>query len=154
MSSMRSTPYIHIYSRSDDVTGSCSLVTAYLSNKKTIRFLVDCGAFQGQAGAAGRRQDRYVRNIRGQYGLRGHIRRLLAGRGALCRRGAGSVRRRSFREPCRKPPQYPRTPACLKIRYTYTGNRDQRADKLLYCLVKIGRSASAGNGLPAKDRSN
>ena len=48
MSSMRSTPYIHIYSRNDDVTGSCSLVTSHLSNKRTIRFLVDCGAFQGQ----------------------------------------------------------------------------------------------------------
>ena len=48
MGSMRSTPYIQIYNRSDDVTGSCSLVTSYLSNNRTIRFLVDCGAFQGQ----------------------------------------------------------------------------------------------------------
>lgn len=40
-------PYIHFYGRHKGVTGSCFLCSAHLPDKTNIRFLVDCGNFQG-----------------------------------------------------------------------------------------------------------
>ena len=47
MSLMKNKPYVHIYTRSSGVTGSCMLVSVHFSNKKNVRFLLDCGSFQG-----------------------------------------------------------------------------------------------------------
>ena len=39
--------YVHLYGRHKGVTGSCFLGSVHFPNKKNVRFLVDCGSFQG-----------------------------------------------------------------------------------------------------------
>ena len=39
--------YLHLYGRHKGVTGSCFLGSVHFPNKKNLRFLVDCGNFQG-----------------------------------------------------------------------------------------------------------
>ena len=39
--------YLHLYGRHRGVTGSCFLGSTHFPNKKNVRFLVDCGSFQG-----------------------------------------------------------------------------------------------------------
>lgn len=40
--------YVNVYTRSTDVTGSCTLVSVHFPNETNYRFLVDCGMFQGK----------------------------------------------------------------------------------------------------------
>lgn len=40
--------YANVYTRSTNVTGSCTLVSVHFPNKTNYRFLVDCGIFQGK----------------------------------------------------------------------------------------------------------
>ena len=39
--------YVHLYGRHNGVTGSCFLGSGHFPDKNNVRFLVDCGSFQG-----------------------------------------------------------------------------------------------------------
>lgn len=47
MKLLHSNIYLHLYGRHRGVTGSCFLGSTHFPNKKNVRFLVDCGSFQG-----------------------------------------------------------------------------------------------------------